>query len=202
MLRFSFVFFAIGLAPWLTGCTAPDAPDDTDAAGAAAADEAPVAEIESALCTDAGVPDFSAALGGDGSTVRHTSPSRTYGSTACADEYVVQATATLGKNVRISATWGEALPTTQQSCPFALLSATAYGLRQDGTWVQIGSQAVTGQWTTPPLSSPTCSIDARFSVASSPYTRVRIAAKAAALVLIATDPRKVTGSIAVPHVIP
>jgi hypothetical protein len=190
MRRLTLVPFVLGSL--LAGCgTAPEADD-------ASVDEAAVGQTSSALCTDAGAANYSAALGGEGSSVTRTSPSRTYGSAACSGLYVVEATNTLGKSFQINANWGEALPNTEQACPFALLTATAYGYK-NGVWTNLGTKSAGGQWTTF-FDSGFCSIGVGWSQVNSQYTKVRIASKAAAFLLFSASPRKVKGTIEIPSV--
>ena len=94
------------------------------------------------------------------------------------------------------ATWGEALPGTQESCPLALLSATAYGYK-NGQWEPIGSKSAGGVWT-PSFDGGFCRINVSFPQASSGYSKVRVATKAAAFVLFASQPRRVSASISLP----
>lgn len=190
---------ALTIAPFvlgtlLAGCGAAPESEGADQAGL---DEAQVGQTSSALCTDVGAANYAAPLGSsEGSAVSSTSPTRTYGSAQCQGMYVVEATSTLGKTFNLSATWGEALPNTEQACPFALLTATAYGYK-NGQWYNLGTKSAGGQWTTF-FDSGFCSINVDWAQASSQYSKVRVAAKAAAFLLFSSSPRKVTASVQVP----
>ena len=167
-----------------------------------AVDEALLAQdnigtTQSALCTDSGAADFSAALtlGDVGGSVFQTSPSRTYGSALCSGNFVVEATGTAGKpNLLASATYADTLPST---CSTAKISMEAFGfVAATSSWVSLGVRTASGQLVPSPFGGPSsCQVGAGIPVVGS-YSKIRVAARAYDQVLGSRpSPRKVSGTI-------
>ena len=139
-----------------------------------------IASTQSSLCTDSGVPYLSAALhlGDVGGSVGATSPSASYGSSACSGRFVIEATTTAGKpNLMASAT--NPLGISQSSCSLGTVSMLVYGY--NGTaWSQIGGEhTAKGVWTPSPFGGPgSCQIGVGIAVPNT-FQKVRVAAKAA-----------------------
>ncbi len=184
----------------LTGCGAEGDPADE----AAAADE--IGVLEEALCTDAAATNASLPMNiSNGAETASTSPTSTYGTSACTGHYVVEVTNTLGRNITPFATWGEALPGTEQACPFALLEAEAWGWvpsKKIGSywtlpyWKYLGKQTAGGHMVGGGIFTPWCAIGTGFAqIVNSPYSKIRVSAKAAALAVFFTVPKKVKAGI-------
>jgi hypothetical protein len=190
----------------VVGCTAETAAPEA---------EETVAQTSQALCSDTSLSaNASLALGAPGATVVATSPSASYGSSACAGDYVVEFSGMKNQQTSIDIGWGKPglLPSTKQACPFALVTATIYGyvpehviLTPQGpkivpaSWSQLADQSAGGQWTDPvppgqiqfvPVG---CHISLPYYPAGS-YDRIRVAAKAAGFALFGAVPEQVSVS--------
>jgi hypothetical protein len=174
-----------------------------------------VGQTSEALCSDTSLaPNATLALGAPGTTVLSVSPSATYGSSACAGDYVVEFTGMKGQETSIDVGWGNPglLPATKQACPFAVVTATIYGfnpahivLTPSGpkivaaSWSQIANQSAGGQWTDPvPPGDPQlvpvgCHIDLPYFPSGS-YDHIRVAAKAAGFAIFTAVPEQVSVS--------
>jgi hypothetical protein len=156
-----------------------------------------IGTTQSALCTDAGAADFSAALimGDVGGSVFQTSPTRTYGSALCSGNFVVEATGTAGKpNLVASAEYADTLPGT---CSTAKISLEAFGfVAASNSWVSLGVKTASGQLVPSPFGGPSsCQVGAGIPVVGS-YSKIRVAARAYDQVLGGRpSPRKVSGII-------
>lgn len=147
-----------------------------------------------ALCTD-GAANFTGVLK-PGASVEATSGA-SYGSPACADHFVVEATATKGlPQLGAGFAWGDkAVP--KESCSGALLAASFYGFkpnansRTGGTWVNLGTRSAAGK-AIPFADSFICDLRVGIDVDSSQYTKVRVAAKASTVL---KSVRKVIGTV-------
>jgi len=155
-----------------------------------------IATTQSALCTDNGVPSYSAPLllGDVGGTVSATSPA-SYGSALCTGRFVVEATGTAGKpNMTASATDAGA-GLSQASCSSGSVSMLVYGFN-GSSWIQLGGErTAAGVWTPSPFGGPSsCQIGIGISVPST-YQKVRVAAKASLKTVFGPASRKVTATI-------
>ena len=88
------------------------------------------------------------------------SSSRNYGAgSGCGGYFAADFSGTRGQNFTISGAWGEALPKTEQSCPFALATVKAYKYVKTGwrcysggrcyakfAWKYLGTQYMQGKW--------------------------------------------------------
>jgi hypothetical protein len=206
----------------VAGCSGADVAglDSSESAG-----PEHVAQTSEALCSDTSLaPNATLAIPGPGNSVSSTSPSANYGTGTCPGAYVVDFTGTKAANFTLDATWGPAskLPTSKAACPFAVVSATAYGevaahwiktssgfVFVPAQWVQLGQpQSAGGKWTDPvPPGQPQlipvgCSIDLNMSTPqASLYTRVRVAAKATGFAIIAAVPEQVSVGAWTPAII-
>jgi hypothetical protein len=171
-----------------------------------------VGETSAALCSDAAVAANANLVLGS-APGQSTSPSANYGTAACPQSYVVDITGTKGKTFDLSATWGDALPSTKASCPFALVSATAFGeepahwVKAGGfwkwvpaAWVQLGvAESAGGTWTDPggpgeiQWTPVGCSLHLGLAAPNAAnYSKVRVAAKASAFAIFSVVPKRVT----------
>lgn len=148
-----------------------------------------------AACTDNGAANFTGVLK-PGASVEATSGA-SYGSPACADHFVVEATGIKGlPKVSAGATWGDkSVP--KESCSGALIAASFYGFkpsansRTGGTWVNLGTRSAAGK-AIPFADSFICDLRVGIDVDSSQYTKVRVAAKAGTVL---KSVRKLIGTV-------
>lgn len=151
-----------------------------------AVDEAQLAQdnigtTQSALCTDTGAANFSAALVMKevGGTVTATSPTSSYGSSLCSGNFVVEATGTAGKpNLSASAAYADAAPG-PSSCSYAKVSMEAFGFdAASNTWVSLGTKFAAGEWVPSPFGGTgSCQAAAAIPVVGS-FSKIRVAARA------------------------
>ena len=156
-----------------------------------------IGTTQSALCTDTGAANYSAALilGDVGGSVFQTSPTRTYGSALCSGKFVVEATSTAGKpNLLASAQYADTLPST---CSTAKISMEAFGfVAATNSWISLGVKTASGQLVPSPFGGPSsCQVSTGIPIVGS-YSKLRVAARAYDQVLGGTpSPRKVSGTI-------
>ena len=88
-----------------------------------------VAGVRAALCTDGTADAVLNFTGYYGSFIAESpQPSSAYDHPpGCEDRFVVQVNGTAGKSFNISGEWADALPNTEQACPFALAAVEAHG---------------------------------------------------------------------------
>jgi|GEM_PF-3872877 len=193
-LRARRTFLLLGLGSLSVACGGPESLTEEDAVEA-------FATTSSALCTDPDIADVSASLGSqDGSTVSGTSSGGTYGSPECLNHYVVEALSTSGKKVELSAAWVDsAVRDSQTLCEHAYLRATTHGSVNGVTWTQLNSVTVQGSWDSffgcTFMWTPSQTVT---SLTSSPYSRLRVAARAYTLSGSTVTYRRVKASIGIP----
>lgn len=169
---FSLSMFAL---PMIVACgQAEDAVDEAQLA------QDNIGTTQSALCTDVGAADYSAALVMKevGGTVTSTSPNATYGSSLCIGNYVVEATGTAGKpNLTASAAY-EGTPG-QSSCSYGKVSMEAFGFdAASNTWVSLGTKFASGVWVPSPFGGTgSCQVSAAIPVVGS-FSKIRVSARA------------------------
>lgn len=141
-----------------------------------------------ARCADITAVDYSGVLSPDGgvSAVSGT----TYGSRQCPGHFVLEASWTAPPHPSVyttsaGAAWADAeLP--EQSCKFALVSASFYGYKPgDGRnragWVNLGTRSAGGKWFGFG-SSKQCEAGVSIDFDPTQYTKLRVAAKASTAV--------------------
>lgn len=176
----------------LSVAAASEQPEELDEAMPEAADSAD-------LCSDAGVANFTGQLilGDVGGTVHSTSPSATYGTSACASRYVVDATGTKGKpNLSAVAEFADT-GLGQSNCSSGKVAALFYGFNSaTNTWVQLGAEVIaSGAWVPSPFGSGgSCQVAAAKAI-SNTYSQVRVAAKAYIPTLFGPIAKKVSATI-------
>lgn len=164
--------------PMLVACGQPgEMPEEALDESQLSADE--VATTASALCTDAGAANYSAqlVLGDVGNSVGKTSPTRTYGSSLCSGNFVVEATGTAGKpNLLASATYADVVPA---ACTTARVTMEAFGfVAASNTWVSLGTRTASGKLVPSPFGGPaSCQAGAGIDVVGT-YSKIRVAARA------------------------
>ena len=129
--------------------------------------------------------------------VRSTSPDATYGSAACEGFYVVEATWTYGKDIRMSAEFHNDQHTLPELCGASTIDAKFYGFvpgnRATGVfahWETI-DVVVEGGYS----YSGGCSVYVEKEIDNSKYTKIRVAGKATAWSGL---PARVTATIEIP----
>jgi hypothetical protein len=161
----------------LSVAAAAEPPDAMDETGIEAEDD-----FAADLCSDAGVANHTGQLtmGDVGGTVHSTSPSASYGTSACTSRYVVDATGTKGKpNLSAAAEFADT-GLGQSNCSAGRVAALFYGFNSaTNSWVQIGGEVIaSGQWVPSPFGSGgSCQVAAAKAIANT-YSAVRVAAKA------------------------
>lgn len=177
----------------LSVAAASEQPEDLDEAMPEAAEQS------TDLCSDAGVANFSGQLilGDVGGTVHSTSPSATYGTTACASRYVVDATGTKGKpNLSAVAEFADT-GLGQSNCINGKVAALFFGFSSaTNTWAQIGPEVITsGMWVPSPFGSGgSCQVAAPKAIPNT-FSQVRVAAKAYIPSVFGPIPKKVAVTI-------
>lgn len=183
------------LATALAGCGSEAPGRDEDAVGA----------LSSALCTDPGAPAQSGPF-----EQYAQSPTAHYGSAACSGRFLVEATNTHRRDVRVMAIAYDDIGN-RSDCEAARVNAIVYGLRLGlGTpgqpaplvWEQIGAiQTDAGAWQS---YTGRCDLpQVEWAVPNSRYTAVRVAARAYRVIAGgATIPLRVEANITRPVVIP
>lgn len=162
-------------------------------------DEAMPEAADSDLCSDAGVANFSGQLilGDVGGTVHSTSPSATYGTSACASRYVVDATGTKGKPNLSAVAEFQDTGLGASSCSSGKVAALFYGFNAaTNTWVQLGAEVIaSGAWVPSPFGSGgSCQVAAAKTIPNT-YSQVRVAAKAYIPTSFGPVPKKVSATI-------
>jgi hypothetical protein len=181
----------------LSVAAASEQPEALDEAMPEAAEQMP--DLTNDLCSDAGVANFTGQLilGDVGGTVHSTSPSATYGSSACASRYVVDATGTKGKpNLSAAAEFADT-GLGQANCGNGRVAALFFGFNSaTNTWVQLGAEVVaSGVWVPSPFGSGgSCQVAAAKPI-SNAYSQVRVAAKAYIPSVFGPIPKKVSATI-------
>lgn len=149
-----------------------------------------------AACTD-GAANFTGVLKAGGSVEAMSGAS--YGSPACPDHFVVEATGTKGlPEVAAGATWADkSVP--KESCAGTLVAATVYGFKPNansriggGTWINLGTRSAAGQSTPFVGGGFICQVGVLIDVDSAEYTKIRVAAKASTVL---KSVRKVIGKV-------
>lgn len=177
----------------LSVAAASEQPEDLDEAMPEAAEQT------TDLCSDAGVANFTGQLilGDVGGTVHSTSPSATYGTSACASRYVADATGTKGKpNLSAVAEFADS-GLGQSNCGSGKVSALFFGFNiATNTWVQIGPEVIaSGVWVPSPFGSGgSCQVAAAKAIPNT-FSQVRVAAKAFIPTVFGVIPKKVSGTI-------
>lgn len=150
-------------------------------------------EAESALCTDSGLSGLytgALTMGEVAGSVGSTSPSTTYGVTACPSLYVVEATSTNGKpNLAAEADYASSVPTTQSLCQATHVQATFYGWN-GSSWTTISSGSATGTW-----NGSSCTVPYVAIGVSNTYSSVRVAAKAYNDTIFGPNSRLIANSV-------
>jgi hypothetical protein len=170
----------LALAPLALACGAPEEE------GQPAADD--VATTTSALCTDNGVPSISAPIGSAPSAiVSGTSADANYGSPACQGRFVIEATATSGKQLFATADYAS-VPLSENHCGITRLRTIVYGQRvklnpfpqpPSLVWEQVGPEKTGyGTWTSFFGGPPYCQGPAVGYALDGRYGKVRVSARA------------------------
>jgi hypothetical protein len=200
IIRSTFVRTLIGLSlgTFAIGCGGPEEEG--------AVQEQELGTLESALCTDAGAENHTAALGSmPGDKVTSTSSSPPPSNPLCPSYYVVEATQTYGKKVVVSAAWVDStVRDSEARCKGARLEATAYGAALFSGWQQIGAtKTVTGTWDSffgcSFMWTPSIEVA---SLDTARYSRIRVVTRATLTTSTGTYLRAVNGTIAIPDAEP
>jgi len=172
------------------GCGAGDDADraagDADAIGVDIDDTENVATAVSALCSDSGIADVSGPLvpySGSppqlGGHLESTSPDALYGSAACSDRYVLEATDigdTTGFDISAFASWADFQITSQAQCEAASVDMIVYRTFAPlSTLIQIGQSSANGHWNN---ILSLCTLSVRMPINASYVDAIRVAAKA------------------------
>jgi hypothetical protein len=182
----------------LSVATASEMPEGAEDAAPEAAED-----FSADLCSDAGIANFTGQLilGDVGGSVYSTSPSATYGSSACGGRYVVDATSTKGKpNLAAEAMFADT-GLGQSNCTSGRVAALFYGFNAaTNSWVQLGAEITAqGQWVPSPFGSGgTCQVAAVKAIPNT-YTAVRVAAKAFIPTVFGPVSKKVSATISAHH---
>jgi hypothetical protein len=142
-----------------------------------------VGDVSAALCTDPAWASvtFNLAAAVAGAT---TSADASYGSAACPGRFLVDLDNTTNKSFSSWADWGDTAPT-QSGCGSRRVTAHMDGLLPpssgypQGRWVSLYDRTAVGVW-----SAGVCRLRADLETlqGATPYTKVRIAARASAVV--------------------